>query len=112
MKPQHTKPTPGPWEIDTETRPAEICTVHHVPTQPTEDGLGQGWVYIRGAIGYWDADENEQMANARLIAAAPELLETLEEIKRGEENESGKCVGNGWVWNAARRAIAKAKGEQ
>ena len=70
--------TPGPWEIDLNTRPAEVCTVYNIPTQPSEDGKGQEWCYIRGALGYWGADEKENMANANLIAAAPELLEALE----------------------------------
>jgi hypothetical protein len=63
--------TPGPWEIDYDTRPAEVCTVHGLP-QDGEDQLG--YAYVRGAIGYWDADAAENLANLRLIAAAPDLL--------------------------------------
>ena len=39
------KYTPGPWEIDHETRPAEVCTVYRT-SHP------QSFVYVRGAIGY------------------------------------------------------------
>ena len=67
--------TPGPWEMDCKTRPTEVCIVHGLPPHGDE---GQKWAYIRGAIGYWEADENENLANARLIAAAPELLNELE----------------------------------
>lgn len=70
--------TPGPWELDYDTRPAEVCTIHGLPP---EGELGQKWAHIRGAIGYWDADETENMANARLIMAAPELLAALTEAR-------------------------------
>ena len=100
--------TPGPWEIDTLTRPAEICTVHHVPTQPTEDRKGQGWIYIRGAIGYWDADEDEQMANAYLIAAAPDLFDACVEFVRKFESGEARSKRS---YAQMKDAIAKARGE-
>lgn len=68
-----SKHTPGPWVIDHETRPTEVCTIHNTTHR-------NGWVYVRGEIGYWSADEDENMANARLIAAAPDLLEALKII--------------------------------
>jgi hypothetical protein len=58
---------------------------------------------------WWDMTDDEAKANARLIAAAPELLEALEKAL----NESG-CDGDqcGTEWHElARAAIAKAKGE-
>ena len=68
--------TPGPWEIGTETRGCEVCTIYGVPPQPTEDGIGQQWVYIhypRVIDGDWHwPDENEKIANARLITTAPD----------------------------------------
>lgn len=54
------------------------------------------------------ATANEQRASARLIAAAPELLDSLCAIvnhAEGEDPLSGRKV------IAARRAIAKAKGQ-
>jgi hypothetical protein len=48
-------------------------------------------------------------ANARLIAAAPELLEALEKIAK-MEIPHGSCVDN-QMRDIARAAIAKAKGE-
>ena len=73
------KHTPGPWVVGTETRGDEICTIHGVPSQPTEDGEGQRWVYIHypRVIGKdWHyPTESEKLANAHLIAAAPELLQ-------------------------------------
>ena len=82
-----TKHTPGPWAIDGEgtnamVRGADltIVAVRHRLTGPTHE------------------------ANARLIAAAPELLEALESIL------SDAC-DNGAYWDKARAAIAKARGE-
>lgn len=75
-----TKHTQGPWEIDYDTRPASICTVHGLPPHGDEK---QTFAYVRGEIGYWDADEQENAANLRLIAAAPELLFALEEARNG-----------------------------
>jgi hypothetical protein len=56
----------------------------------------------------WDA---MQEANARLIAAAPDLLETLEAVT---DALAGHELNNGDVSaiNKARAAIAKATGEQ
>ena len=59
------------------------------------------------AIAYGDTEE-EATANARLIAAAPELLSALEKIADyvfGMESELNICSS---VWMDARAAIAKA----
>ena len=47
-----------------------------------------------------------QRANAKLIAAAPELLAALQECL-----DHGCMTGSEWVVNQAREAIAKATGE-
>ena len=103
-----SKHTPAPWEIDIDTRPAEICTIYHIPTQPTEDGKGQQWAHIRGPIGYWDADEEENMANARLICAAPDLFEALQRIAM---NGSVSQIISRADRDFMDAAIAKARGE-
>ncbi|GGB00071.1 hypothetical protein GCM10011491_30400 [Brucella endophytica] len=113
------KHTPGPWEIGTETRGYEVCTIHQVTRQPTEDGLGQSWVYIhapRVIDGDWHwPDGEEQIANARVIAAAPDLLEALKASELGVEE---LCTGqhpDNECWNTLRTiraAIAEAEGRQ
>jgi len=55
----------------------------------------------RGVIGI---SHDEEFANARLIAAAPDLLDVLEELVA----EFGVCG----LTEKARAAIAKATGEQ
>lgn len=104
-----SKHTPGPWEIDTVTRPAEICTIHHVPPQGEEK---QRWVYVRGAIGYWEADANEQLANARLIAAAPDLLQAAKAVvERWDSPRWKEQEHTGTFIDKLRAAIAKAEGD-
>lgn len=102
-----TKHTPGPWvfcwdkygkesEIHgkSELNDAPICIVLH--DDVTESGA------------------EEQLANARLIAAAPELLEALKALIDNvgicicyDESER-ECK----AWEMAEAAIAKAEGEQ
>lgn len=96
--------TPGPWEVmseDGELKVIQAGSVEH----------GYGWK------SYCDVCSEVSMSqNARLIAAAPELLEALQEAEKalfaaldnafGEElaNENREVI-------QARAAIAKALGK-
>lgn len=79
------------------------------------------WFYTKRSLGgyivYEDWDKPICAVNdeehARMIAAAPEMLEALEYITANVN----KVVNNGWLreqpeYKAALAAIAKAKGEQ
>ena len=106
--------TPGPWLIVTPTQGYEVCTIHGVERQPTEDGLGQAWVYIRPETllrdGEWCwPDEKEQLANAHLIAAAPDMAEALADLLDREGDDTLDSVKAKWA--AARAALAKARGQ-
>lgn len=84
MTDQHT---PGPWRFEESTK-----TVRTV--------LQNYWL-VR--LDSWDAGEVNHEANARLIAAAPDLLEALELA----------LVATDGVWeDKARAAIAKARGQE
>lgn len=92
-----SKHTPGPWEVighpdDDECRVRQTESVRH----------GDGF-YSERTI----CEQISVMANANLIAAAPDLLEALELIVREQlvsaDGEFGKAVFS---------AIAKATGEQ
>ena len=87
------KHTPGPWKLDDDDAVIGI----------TDDG---GNIVCLGPEG-WEKSMARWEANARLIAAAPELLEALQSIV-GELDE-------GEVWGSsitkAKAAIAKATGE-
>jgi hypothetical protein len=95
MTGQHT---PGPWfavgyqvEIESETV-ADICTTN-------ANLFGQGGLH----------DDARAMANARLIAAAPDLLAALEDIVQASDANDGDSLMN--AIQAAQTIIAKAKGE-
>ncbi|MGQ6015120.1 hypothetical protein ACUNG1_14080 [Serratia sp. IR-2025] len=63
------KGTPGPWKVDrNNVHSGQIATIHHC--------IGNDWVEIWSPD--WPDTEEKQEANARLISAAPELLEALQ----------------------------------
>ena len=107
MQHQHT---PGPWIIEAETcHTGDIATVHNT---------AEKWVTIYAP--HWmetGMGEHEQSANARLIAAAPELLEALKAMLevhgvRQEHANASVEIPQSWVdlSDVARTAIAKATG--
>lgn len=97
------KHTPGPWLVE----------------QGGCDGSGEfginahtnkGTFYVAETIGGLDEEEE----NARLIAAAPELLETLihiEEYWNRDQNETAMANALWHIIDEARSAIVKARGE-
>lgn len=92
MKTEPTKHTPGPWEL--------------LPGVAEHEIKSQDGDYIAYVVGHsWGAISSEQGdANARLIAAAPDLLEELRAIERF--NTPLPCG----LLEQARAAIAKAEG--
>lgn len=116
---QHAKPTPGPWSFRWETS-------------------AQDWAIVTDSAGRIIANVNTETgpspvsapamqvmpaeANARLIAAAPDMLEALEGLlaaKRDLDEHPDSDTSGRWerklyavqaAWDAARAAIAKARG--
>ena len=89
-----TKHTPGQWEtLDNSIIAGAICIA------VIEDDGG------------YEAPADQRLANARLIAAAPELLEALEAILKVGKGVPGplNMIGTQMVREFARAAIAKAK---
>ena len=96
----NAKHTPGPWNIGSSDLPVSRMSIHckgHKDSCHSTVAL----MVSRGAIGI---SHDEEFANARLIAAAPDLLDVLEELVA----EFGVCG----LTEKARAAIAKATGEQ
>lgn len=97
--------TPGPWTMRTVSTSAGVC--HRVYPEAWGDPPSHGAICL-----YDDQTslnphpDGEQIANARLIAAAPEMLEALEELVDIEGPLPGTAN-----WHAKVMAvIAKARG--
>ena len=66
-----------------------------------------------GGIAHLDTVDGEGMANANLIAAAPDLLEVLEELlSMCQRQEDFHDDDDGCMFERASAAIAKARGEK
>lgn len=97
--------TPGPWLTDrNNVHTGQIATINHC--------LGNDWVEVW--TDRWSETglgEAEQEANARLIAAAPELLEALRKVSMNAVYVSnGECSLSFDVVKEVDAAIAKATG--
>jgi hypothetical protein len=97
--------TPGLWQSKAGDSVVWITTADGLPVAVTDTKA------------YWQRHDETDLANARLIAAAPDLYETLEamvhwNLKRGPFDEPlGESEQEPEV-NLARAALAKARGEQ
>ncbi len=91
-----SKHTPGPWAMP-DSEQGRISKV----------GVNGGWdgMIATADCGDYARSRSEGFANARLIAAAPDLLEALKDAVRDSESPGQ------WL-DEARAAIAKATGEQ
>lgn len=108
----HTTHTPGPWKA-------------HKPAQ-SEGVPSDGWtIRFDGPSHHWHVatvygqekptgikyDQGENAANARLIAAAPDLLDACKNIVAAcELTEDAYYDAIDTAMNIARAAIAKAEG--
>ena len=105
----NAKHTPGPWYVREDREfyqyhAQPICIANYKDEDGYDDGLDVWWI-----CRLFDSWDKEAYANARLIAAAPDLLAALCEIM--DDVDLGiQAVGNINGKNA-RAAIAKAKGE-
>lgn len=96
--------TPGPWNV-TDNHPLRACIKIRDLSGYELAALyrAPGNEMPRDANGIWRNDP-ERIANARIMAAAPELLEALDEIiKNDPYSQSSAGI-------IARRAVAKVRG--
>lgn len=95
-----SKHTPGPWiaySFSDMPYPAIM--------QDINGKTGKGIVKADGWCNIFDRAKPETQANARLIAAAPEMLATLE-LSLGREDIADSAIGD-----VIREIIRKARGE-
>lgn len=114
-----TKFTPGPWEIERYECRADA---EDVKARQAKKIWEIFWKFPT-AIGPLMANEHHwagmyldvEEADARLIAAAPDLLEALQNIAEYWNQDQNEAAMADACWHAihtARAAIAKATGEQ
>lgn len=98
------KHTPGPWTVDTQWTHGNAGFVHAGEGSPRAGARVAIVTGMGGPTGPW-WDEAE--ANARLIAAAPDLLAACEAALAWHEceTESDHC------WSMVRVALDQARGE-
>lgn len=103
----HAKHTPGPWRVETQTMNGQAINSELFPFQiESED-----WVICEV---YGDVPQIDAGANARLIAAAPELLDALQGLLADIQDYQriNNLGGENNHWQViASAAIAKALGE-
>jgi hypothetical protein len=93
--------TPGPWELNGDTITGKDTDLNRSPI---------------ATVSHFYRNREIDQANARLIAAAPELLEALEQAKNwiythlDSMNEGQKTVHDMKVLHDCWDAIAKAEG--
>ncbi|MGK9174141.1 hypothetical protein KXR87_13050 [Yokenella regensburgei] len=102
------KGTPGPWIASTSDR--SIGPVCKDDDQSYGMIIPVAWVEFDGKPGH-------HQANANLIAAAPELLEALRQLREYVEDMHAAQYGHNWVDEShpmflAQAAIAKALGDK
>ena len=99
--------TPGPWEVHSSNSERWSCYVF-----PKGNGNFpyDTICHIEEAFGPNYSHPGSHMANARLIAAAPELLEAAIELKDAC-NRPAAARTRAEAWRKLDAAIAKATGE-
>lgn len=115
---ESNKFTPGPWILETVQTSSGIC--HKIGPFPWKDGK-QNHACIYADYPGTGAIEKELVANAHLIAAAPDLLEALEGVLRisdlwlpheVEEQHAEEMYVLHMARNKMIAAVEKARGQQ
>lgn len=93
-----TKHTPGPWVVAEDV-------FNDRPEIRDRDGR-----LIAVVMAHYPMSATTQSANARLIAAAPELLEALKWLNAEFDDDFGGVLFTRNDFERVRKAIAKAEG--
>lgn len=116
-----SKHTPGPWEVINSTGVFSALGADSGDGTPADSN--DGWNICDCSVGvtavdgeYLELGFDVQKSNARLISAAPDLLEALVALTEDSfPRFTGGCVGTfdirSGAYEKALAAIAKAKGE-
>ena len=111
MSTNEAKHTPGPWCTGSTNVPQPLYRGVIAIVEYNPDRFVSVWVDDDERA--WRVHEQSE-ANARLIAAAPDMLEALEAIRFLLNEDRGYYVSASRLnelWEMVNKAIAKAKGE-
>lgn len=103
-------PTKGPWVFNDISSAREDDGLGYIYQRDWPEGLGPTIAHTGDK--HFSAEENRD--NARLIAAAPELLEALEAAPLRGRDESPRAFDDrqtAWLRDFFRPAVAKARGQ-
>jgi hypothetical protein len=111
-----TKWTPGPWQQGMRTGANANCIYKQVgPELHDVDAIAMVYgIRLNTSAENVTKRWSEGVSNARLISAAPDLYDALEECKRVlSDLQSTQLEGTRTraAWEKARTALAKARGE-
>lgn len=109
----NTKHTPGPWDWSRSAKPYFSINIHQAEGAPyTSESSDVAYIHehTNGICATWVDRVDVAEANARLIAAAPELLEALQQCIARLEPSSSTWDKKAYLVGKA--AIAKATGEK
>lgn len=97
--------TPGPWRVANYDQPVTVCG-QQIPCFEIESDADACW--IAKVQNHQDCvDTPEGSANARLIAAAPDLYTAVEAALNMVDGDGAPPD-----WDMLRAALAKARGEK
>lgn len=105
-----TKHTPGPWYTDTRNG-QQVSVNFNTQDVPAYWGVGNGRAAVAHALITGSVAGDEAKANARLIAAAPELLKAAKNVTAHLRGDLLSLKDHA-VLDLLRAAIAKAEGAQ
>lgn len=104
--------TAGPWSVPHFAEPDVNCNCRYVLCDHMMGAVAS--VHCSGPGEDWQAHGDnprfaEAVANAHLIAAAPDLYAALERLQAALVHPNNRDIP---YWQSARDALAKARGEQ
>ena len=106
-----TTPTPGPWAIHTCNENGPFLYSFFLSTPADNNEFERIICRFPTGTGQFSDMGRENLANANLISAAPDLLSALKEMMSVFQDHEQYDEESAEVVSIARAAIAKAKGE-
>ena len=102
--------TPGPWEFRVYAEGCTVVSKHDQPGRSVRQGLRGVSVKVAAHVRDDQSNAREASTDARLIVAAPDLLDVCEAIVTAFEGNHFPTDTQKHVLDGAKAAIAKVRG--